>query len=54
MLFPIEDSINGYRADIGKLPVGKYIYKIKVKNEFGFENSVDGNFTVQDADISVQ
>ena len=53
VLFPIEDSINGYRADIGKLPVGRYIYKIKVKNEVGFENSVDGNFTVKDTDISV-
>ena len=46
VLFPIEDSINGYRADIGKLPVGRYIYKIKVKNELGFENSIDGIFTV--------
>lgn len=53
VLLPIEDSINGYRADIGKLPAGKYIYKIKVKNELGLENSVDGNFTVKDTYISV-
>ena len=53
VLSPIEDSDNGYRANIGKLPIGNYTYKIIAKNEFGLESSVSNTFIVESIDTSI-
>ena len=44
VLYHIQGSTGGYRASIGKLPMGEYTYKIIAQNDIGQESSVTGKF----------
>ena len=45
ILTKIEDSENGYRANLGKFDIGDYTYKIVAKNECDLESYINGAFS---------